>query len=122
MHEGDEVAARQGGDHDENRADAETQIDHERADQHRKKSGWMAWTPAGGTHLLDEVRTEIERRVGLAQNERGALLAVVEVRVFENTSEAQVSVPSEALLRPDHDRDVIADVVRRAQEELGNWR
>jgi predicted AAA+ superfamily ATPase len=82
----------------------------------------MAWTPAGGTHLLDEVRTEIERRVGLAQNERGALLAVVEVRVFENTSEAQVSVPSEALLRPDHDRDVIADVVRRAQEELGNWR
>ena len=53
---------------------------------------------------------------------RGPLLAVVEVRVYAEDAEPQVSFPRDATLGPDADRDTIATVVGRARDALGAWR
>jgi hypothetical protein len=55
------------------------------------------------------------------QRERGALVAVVEVRVYENAAEPGVGFPQDALLGADTDSAVISEVVARAREQLAHW-
>jgi hypothetical protein len=103
-------------------ADDEVPADHAPMGSSAGKRNWIAWSPEGSTNIPDGLRTEIEDRIRQARSEMGALLAIVEVRVFEHDAEAQVSFPPDGLLRPDDDREVVADVVRRAREELDAWR
>jgi hypothetical protein len=113
----DDKPARADGDSDDN-----VSADHRPLEPSVGERRWISWSPQSATSLPDEMRAEIEERIRRARSEKGALLAIVEVRVFEHGSEAQVSFSSDSLLRPDDDREVIADVVRRAREELDNWR
>ena len=80
--------------------------------------GWVSYTSGDNSHLSPEVRTRVERR----KEERGALLAIVQVRVYENDEEPHVSFPQDALLGVDTDSSIISDVVARAREQLAHWR
>jgi hypothetical protein len=84
--------------------------------------GWVAYTSGDNSHLSPEVRAEMERRMKQRQRERGALLAIIEVRVYEHDEEPQVSFPPDALLGNETDSSVISEVVARAREQLGHWR
>lgn len=84
--------------------------------------GWVAYTSGDNSHLSPEVRAEVERRSKRRQEERGGLLAIVEVRVYQNDEEAQVSFPPDALLGIGTDSSIISDVVVRAREQLAHWR
>jgi hypothetical protein len=53
---------------------------------------------------------------------RGPLQAIVQVRVFENGAEPQVSFTQECTLGVGSDRADIADAVARARDALANWR
>jgi hypothetical protein len=86
------------------------------------KHGWVSYTSGDNSHLAPNVRGEVERRVRRRQEERGALLALVQVVVYENDEEPQVSFPEGALLGVEADSSVISDVVARAREQLGHWR
>jgi hypothetical protein len=87
-----------------------------------EEHGWVATTPGGNSHLSPEVRAEVDRRMMRRQAERGALLAIVEVRVYEHDEEPQVSFPPEALLGAETDAAVLSDIVARARERLVHWR
>jgi hypothetical protein len=80
--------------------------------------GWVSYGPGDNSHLPDDVRRDIERRI----EERGALLAIVEVRVFEHDEVPQVSFPPGSPLGVDTEAPVIAELVTRAREELAHWR
>jgi len=84
--------------------------------------GWIAYTPGDNAHLSRDVRTEVEQRIQQHRRERGALLAIVEVRVYEHGAEPQLSFPPEARLGPDSEPDVLAGVVARARDRLAAWR
>jgi hypothetical protein len=84
--------------------------------------GWVSYTSGDNSHLSPEVRAEVERRIERRQEERGALLAIVEVRVYENEEESQVSFPQDAVLGVETESSVISDVVARAREQLAHWR
>jgi hypothetical protein len=84
--------------------------------------GWVSHTSGDNAHLSPEVRAEVERRRTLRQEERGGLLAIVEVRVYENDEEPQVSFPRDALLGVETDPSIISDVVARARQQLIHWR
>jgi hypothetical protein len=83
---------------------------------------WVTCTSGDNSHLPPEVRTEVERRIKRRKEERGALLAIVQIRVYENDEEPQVSFPEDALLGVDSDSSIISDVVARARERLVYWR
>ena len=84
--------------------------------------GWVAYTSDDNSHLSPEVRAEAERRIVQSREDRGALLAIVEVRVYENDEEPQVSFPPDALLGVETDASIISDVVGRARQQLLQWR
>jgi hypothetical protein len=84
--------------------------------------GWVSYPSGDNSHLSIEVRAEVERRVKRRREERGALLAIVQVRVYENDEEPQVSFPESALLGVETDSSIISDVVARAREQLAQWR
>jgi hypothetical protein len=84
--------------------------------------GWVSYTSGDNSRLAPEVRAEVERRFKRRREERGALLAIVEVRVYENDEEPQVSFPEDALLGVGTDSSIISDVVARAREQLVHWR
>ena len=73
-------------------------------------------------HLTEEQRRFIEEQMRERQERHGRLLAVVEVRVYENETEPQVSFPPGALLKPESDSEQIVRVVTRARKDLGEWR
>jgi hypothetical protein len=50
--------------------------------------GWVSFRPASLAQLPEEERREVERRRAQREEERGRLLAVVEVRVFEHDEQA----------------------------------
>ncbi len=85
-------------------------------------SGWVSFTPASLAQLPEEQRREVERRGARHEEERGRLLAVVEVRVFEHDEDAQVTFPPGAGLGPDSDAAAIAAAVARARDQLAGWR
>jgi hypothetical protein len=88
----------------------------------KAEHGWVSYTPGDNSHLSPEVRAEVERRIKRRQEERGALLAIVEVRVYENDEEPQVSFPQDAVLGAHTDSSIISIVVARAREQLAHWR
>jgi hypothetical protein len=83
--------------------------------------GWVAYSSGDNSHLSPEVRAEVKRRIMQRQEERGALLAIIEVRVYENDEEPQVSFPQDALLGVETDSSIISDVVARARDQLDRW-
>jgi hypothetical protein len=84
--------------------------------------GWVAYTSGDNAHLSPQVRVDVERHIKQRQGDRGALLAIVEVRVYENDEEPQVSFPSDAVLGAETASSIISDVVARAREQLAHWR
>jgi hypothetical protein len=84
--------------------------------------GWVASSPGSEARLPDDVRREREQRRSERHRQRGALLAVVSVRVYEHDEEPQVSFPPEALLGVETESSVISEVVARARIQLGRWR
>jgi hypothetical protein len=84
--------------------------------------GWTAYISGDDSHLSPEARAEAERHIKRRQEERGALMAIVVVRVYENDEEPQVSFPQDAILGVETDSSIISDVVARAREQLAHWR
>jgi hypothetical protein len=84
--------------------------------------GWVSYTSGDNSHLPPEVREEVERRIKRRKENRGGLLAIVQIRVYENDEEPQVSFPEDALLGVETDSSIISDVVARAREQLVHWR
>jgi hypothetical protein len=80
--------------------------------------GWVSSSPGNNSHPSDEVRQLVRAR----RERKGELLAVVAVRVYEHDEDTSVSFPSDAILDVETDRSVISEVVRRAQEQLTQWR
>jgi hypothetical protein len=85
-------------------------------------SGWVSHGPRDNSHLPPDVRREVEDRIAQRDAARGALLAVVAVRVFEHGEEPWVSFPPDALFGVETDPSVVAAVVARAREQLAHWR
>ena len=84
--------------------------------------GWISYVGGGdNSHLTDEQRHVVEERIRRRHEERGALLAIVEVRVYEHGAEPGVGFPEGALLGVETDSEVVAEVVARARAELENW-
>ncbi len=84
--------------------------------------GWVTYVLNGdNSHLTEEQRRLITDEMRHRQERQGRLLAVVEVRVYENEIEPQVSFPPAALLNPDSDDSEIMGIVNRAQEGLAAW-
>jgi hypothetical protein len=86
------------------------------------ENGWVSYTSGDNSHLSPEVRAEVERRIKRRQEERGALLAIVQIRVYETDEEPQISFPEDALLGIETDSSIISNVVARAREQLAHWR
>ena len=85
-------------------------------------SGWISYTPGDNSHLTDNQRTLVEQRIKQRKARRGALLGVVEVRVYEHGGEPQVSFPPGSELGVESGPEAIASIVSRAREELAHWR
>ena len=85
--------------------------------------GWVTYVVGRrNDHLTPEQREFIEKERKARQERRGRLLAVVEVRVYENDTDPQVSFPPGAILEPVSDEADILEVVGRAEEALAAWR
>jgi hypothetical protein len=84
-----------------------------------QRDGWFSVTGNGDTtHLTEEQRQIVEDRI----RERGDLLGVVQVRVYENCCDPCVMFPDEAVLGVETDRSEIAEMVARARAQLVDWR
>ena len=70
------------------------------------------------SQLTDEQQYLVEERIRRRNEEPGALLTIVEVRVYEHGAEPGVGFPEGALLCVETDSDVVADEVTRARAEL----
>ncbi len=84
--------------------------------------GWISYTAGDNSHLTDEKRQLVEERIRQREVSRGGLLGVVEVRVYENDCEPQISFPQGALLGIDAGAPAMSEMVARARAELANWR
>ncbi len=82
--------------------------------------GWVSYGPGDNSQLTEDQRQWVEERIRQRQESRGVLLGVVEVRVYENECEPQVSFPQGAILG--FDTSVISDMVARARTALADWR
>jgi hypothetical protein len=86
-------------------------------------SGWVSYV--GGednSHLPDDVKAEVERRIAERREQNGSLLGIVEVRVFEHGAIPQVTFTPECLLGVESSSEEIQAMVARARLELDNWR
>jgi hypothetical protein len=84
-----------------------------------REHGWISYTGSDNTsHLTDDQRHRVEERV----RQRGQLLGVVQVKVFENGCEPFVTFPQGAVLGVETDQSVIAEMFARARTELVDWR
>jgi hypothetical protein len=87
------------------------------------EDGWIGYSGQGdNSHLTDAQRRFSEQRMSERRGQRGQLLAVVQVHIYEHSANASVTFPREATLGPDSDSSIIADVVTRARQELLGWR
>jgi hypothetical protein len=85
-------------------------------------TGWVGFTPQSIDKLPPETQAKVRKTMQERTAQRGRLLAVVEVRVFESDEHAKVSFTSNSALTPDADPATIAEVVNRAREKLTTWR
>jgi hypothetical protein len=86
------------------------------------QSGWVSWTGDSWVDLPPETRQRVRRTMIERHRERGPLQAIVQVRVYENAAEPQVSFTQECTLGAGSDRADIASAVARARDALANWR
>jgi hypothetical protein len=87
------------------------------------ENGWISYAgDSDNAHLTGDQRKLVENGRRDRRQERGELLAIVEVSVYENGCDQQVNFPPGSLLGVETDSSVISDVVARAQAELGTWR
>jgi len=85
--------------------------------------GWVGYTGGGdNSQLTDRQRRMIQERIRQRNESRGELLGVVEVRVYENGCEPQVTFPHGAVLGVESDQSEITELVARARSEPGDWR
>ena len=85
--------------------------------------GWISYVGGSdNSHLTDEQRQMAEERIRERQEQRGGLLGVVEVYVYEHGCHEQVIFPHGSLLGVETDASVISEIVARASAELANWR
>ena len=85
--------------------------------------GWISYVGGSdNSHLTDEQRQMVEERIRERQEQRGGLLGVVEVTVYEHGCHQQVNFPLGSLLGVETDASVISEIVARASAELANWR
>jgi hypothetical protein len=80
--------------------------------------GWVTSSSGDNSRQSDEVRQLIRDR----RERKGELLAVVAVRVYEHDEDMSVSFPPDAIMGVETDQSVISEVVRRAREQLTQWR
>ena len=78
--------------------------------------GWFSYTGGDTSHLTDEQRHIVEDRI----RDRGNLLGVVQVMVYENQCEPYVTFSQDAVLGVETDQSEIAEMVARAR--LVDWR
>jgi hypothetical protein len=84
--------------------------------------GWVSWTGDSWAELPPDRRAQVRQIMIDRHRARGPLLAVVQVRVYAEEAEPQVSFVPGATLGPDTDRETIATVVGRARDALAAWR
>jgi len=84
--------------------------------------GWVSWAGDSWVDLPPDVRERARQTMIDRHRARGPLLAVVEVRVYAEEAERQVSFVPGGLLGPDADPKTIAAVVARARDGLARWR
>jgi|GEM_PF-2592684 len=84
--------------------------------------GWISYGAGDNSHLTDEQRQMLEERIRERQEERGGLLGVVVVSVYEHGCHQQVNFPHGSLLGVETDASVISEIVARASAQLANWR
>jgi hypothetical protein len=87
-----------------------------------ESGGWVSRAPRSGSEPRAAAGAAAERRRREYEEARGALLAIVQVHVYEHDVEPQVSFPPGAALAPDSDSALVVEVVARAREELSRWR
>ncbi len=80
--------------------------------------GWFSYTGGDTSHLTDEQRQVVKDRI----RDRGNLLGVVQVRVYENGCEPYVTFSQDAVLGVETDQSEIAEMVARARAQLVDWR
>lgn len=85
------------------------------------EDGWISYGEGDNSHLTDEQRKMIEERITQRDGQRGGLLGVVVVSVYEHGCHTQVNFPDESLLGVETDASVISEMVTRASAELANW-
>jgi hypothetical protein len=86
-----------------------------------KVHGWISYGDGDNSHLTEEQRQMVEESNRKRQEERGELLGVVEVSIYEHGCHPQVNFPQGSLLGVDTDEFVISEIVARAAVELANW-
>jgi hypothetical protein len=84
--------------------------------------GWISYGEGDNSHLSEAQRRSVKERIRERQEQRGGLLGVVEVSVYEHGCSPQVSFPPGALVGVESDASLIAEMVTRATAELANWR
>ena len=80
--------------------------------------GWVSFTGDSWVELPPDLRARARQTVIDRHRARGPLLAVVEVRVYAEEAEPQVSFVPGCALGPDAARETIATVVGRARDAL----
>jgi hypothetical protein len=83
--------------------------------------GWIGYGEGDNSHLTGEQREIVEERIRDRHEQRGGLLGVIEVSVYEHGCHQQVSFPNGSLLEAETNASVISEIVARASAELANW-
>jgi hypothetical protein len=86
------------------------------------QSRWVSWTGDSWVDLPPGTRERARRTMIERHRERGPLQAIVQVRVYENEAESQISFSQECTLGVETDRETLAGVVARARDSLAGWR
>jgi hypothetical protein len=84
--------------------------------------GWVSWTQHSWVELPPDRRAQARQSMIDRHRARGPLLAVVEVRVYAEEAEPQVSFVPGGALGPEAGREAIATLVARARDALAAWR
>jgi hypothetical protein len=82
---------------------------------------WVSYPSGDHPHLPDGVRNEPQQRAEAERKRRGRLLAVVEVRVYEQAEAAQVNVQPGAPIGSESDALDLTEIVARARTELDRF-
>lgn len=82
---------------------------------------WVSYPAGDHAHLPEKIRNEPQLRAEAERKRRGKLLAVVEVRVYEQAEAAQVNVQPGAPIGSENDSLDLTKIVARARGELDRF-